>query len=1013
MTLQDTVPSPAVKPDPLLADLIEELTAKLQAGEKVDLAAYADAHPGHAQQLRQLLPALQMLAAVGSSAGGDSASASAYELEPRLVSGVLGDYRIIRQIGRGGMGIVYEAEQISLKRRVALKVLPFAAMLDPRQLQRFHNEAQAAACLHHNHIVPVFAVGCDRNLHYYAMQFIDGQSLESLIRELRRQGGLEKDDDQTSSAAPASSAATTSPLAALPTERSNRGRGYFRAAAQLGRQAALALEHAHQQSVVHRDIKPGNLLVDRRGEIWITDFGLARCKGDTELTRTGDLLGTIRYMSPEQAQGKPGLMDHRTDIYSLGATLYELLTLRPVFAGRDRQQLLRQIADQEPRPLRRFNKALPAELEIIVLKALAKHPAERYATAQEMADDLERFLDDKPIKARRPTLRERAARWSRRHKSVVAAGVLVLFMGLSALVVSTLFFLGQRNEKSLRMRKGREIVDGMYVKTVGKWPAHQVHLERAQVELLNEALGYYQEFAREDAGNAALIFDTGKAYHRIADIQHKLGRLPEAKDAFARALAALEQVTSQDAASRDSRFELAGTRNDWADLLRDTDQHVEAEKAYRAARALFAELATEEPGRRDYWDGVAGCSMNLGIVLAAQGRPQDAEKAHREAQTIFRKLVADEPAASAYRYDLALSLNSLASVLRDTGRFQEAEPLYRNALDIFLKLSKEFPDRPVYREALGTSYHSAATLLVLAGRPQEGEKTYQQALALREKLAADFPDVPVYRQAQAVTLNRMGFVLAALGRTSDAERAYRQSLALLEKLVVESADIPAFRRELAASADDLGALLENTRRLQEAETWYARAQALAEKLTADFPGVPEYRLLLCRIYENSGSLFLATARPSEAAQAYERARAAAEKLTADFPAAPSYRGELAWLLATCPVGSLRDPPRAASLAKQVVEQLPENGQAWLVLGVAHFRAGDFRLAVNALQKAAQLARDENAWRGFYLAMARWQAGDRQLAGQGYEQALGWMQRNHVNNRGLVALQTEATALLGR
>jgi len=352
MTLQDTVPSPAVKPDPVLADLIEELTGKLQAGEKVDLAAYADAHPAHAQQLRQLLPALQMLAAVGSSAGGHSASASASELEPRLVSGVLGDYRIIRQIGRGGMGIVYEAEQISLKRRVALKVLPFAAMLDDRQLQRFQNEARAAACLHHNNIVPVFAVGCDRNLHYYAMQFIDGQSLETLIRELRRQGGLEKDDDQTSSAAPASSAATTSPLAALPTERSNRGRGYFRAAAQLGKQAALALEHAHQQSVVHRDIKPGNLLVDRRGEIWITDFGLARCKGDTELTRTGDLLGTVRYMSPEQAQGKPGLMDHRTDIYSLGATLYELLTLRPVFAGRDRQQLLRSAESRAPRTRR-------------------------------------------------------------------------------------------------------------------------------------------------------------------------------------------------------------------------------------------------------------------------------------------------------------------------------------------------------------------------------------------------------------------------------------------------------------------------------------------------------------------------------------------------------------------------------------------------------------------------------------------------------------------------------------
>ncbi len=375
-------------------------------------------------------------------------------------SGVLGDFRILREVGRGGMGVVYEAEQISLGRRVALKVLPFAAALDARQLQRFRNEAQAAALLHHQNIVPVHFVGHERGVHFYAMQFIEGQTLAAVISELRlgdgqdaEQPDLSKQADLSATdsgpaaypngaqqvetiAAPQSlrpsgeRVAATTPRAGLSTERSNRKREFFRTAAGLGIQAAEALEHAHQVGIIHRDIKPANLLVDGGGRLWIADFGLARLQSDSSLTMTGDLLGTLRYMSPEQALAQRVTIDHRTDIYSLGVTLYELLTLEPAYTGRDRQQLLRQIAFEEPRPPRRINPAIPAELETIVLKAAAKNPAERYATAREVADDLRRFLEDQPIRARRPTLVQRARKWARRHQSVVAtlvaAGALLL-----------------------------------------------------------------------------------------------------------------------------------------------------------------------------------------------------------------------------------------------------------------------------------------------------------------------------------------------------------------------------------------------------------------------------------------------------------------------------------------------------------------------------------------------------------------------------------------------------------
>jgi hypothetical protein len=223
--------------------------------------------------------------------------------------------------------------------------------------------------------------------------------------------------------------------------------------AHLGVQVAEALEHAHQAGVVHRDIKPANLLI--QGEpgasapevrVWVSDFGLARLGSDAGLTMTGDILGTIRYMSPEQALAKRVPIDHRTDIYSLGVTLYELLTLERAYPGRTREEVLRQIAFDEPRPPRRLNKAVPAELETIVLKAMAKNPEERYATAQELADDLKRYLEDKPIKAKRPSLRQRAQKWARRHKTVVRAGLVVLALGVVALAVSTAL-IWQKNQE--------------------------------------------------------------------------------------------------------------------------------------------------------------------------------------------------------------------------------------------------------------------------------------------------------------------------------------------------------------------------------------------------------------------------------------------------------------------------------------------------------------------------------------------------------------------------------------
>ena len=292
---------------------------------------------------------------------------------------VLGDFRLGREIGRGGIGVVYEARQISLGRRVAVKVLPPASLLDPRQLRRFEIEAQAAAALQHPNIVPVFAYGTERGVAYFAMRLIDGRNLAEIVREFRDRQG--------------------SGLAA-------------RDVAEFGRQAAEALDYAHRNDVLHRDIKPSNFLVDAYQRLWIADFGLARIRGDSDLTASGDVLGTLRYLSPEQAKGRREAVDGRSDIYGLGTTLYELLTLRPVYEGDDRAELLIKIVSDEPRFSRKLDAAVPRDLKTIVLKALAKDPAERYATAGELAADLTFFLADQPIRARPPTLVSRVTKWA-------------------------------------------------------------------------------------------------------------------------------------------------------------------------------------------------------------------------------------------------------------------------------------------------------------------------------------------------------------------------------------------------------------------------------------------------------------------------------------------------------------------------------------------------------------------------------------------------------------------------
>jgi serine/threonine protein kinase/Flp pilus assembly protein TadD len=474
-------------------EVAEDYLARLRRGERPHFSEYTTVYPDLAEEIRDIFPSLLVMEEARPPQGLPGPGSRPVTVDGRPLER-LNDYRIIREIGHGGMGIVYEAEQESLGRRVALKVLPFDASMDPKCLLRFRREARSAGRLHHTNIVPVFDVGHCEGVHYYAMQFIQGQPLDQVIAELRRMRATNRSEN--AARPPNASVAKSSPgsaeslaenllsgefrraelgdteqsgggvpwavvseregLAILPREqrtqlgdssrptasiwsalvsRSSRLSSqsdfhYYLSVARIGLQVAAALEYAHSQNVLHRDIKPANLLLDARGTVWVTDFGLAKEDGDY-LTKTGDVVGTLRYMAPERFKGES---TPRSDIYSLGLMLYELLSLRPAFDEVDRARFMWRVAHEEPPAPRVHDPHVPRDLETIVMTAIAKEQLERYSTAKDLVEDLRRFLADRPIQSRRVSRRERLWRLCRRNPALaglIVALALTFFAGFA------------------------------------------------------------------------------------------------------------------------------------------------------------------------------------------------------------------------------------------------------------------------------------------------------------------------------------------------------------------------------------------------------------------------------------------------------------------------------------------------------------------------------------------------------------------------------------------------------
>jgi eukaryotic-like serine/threonine-protein kinase len=485
---------------------VREYLLLKQRGEAPEHTDYVAGYPGVEAAIRDCLVALDLIAetvsALTEASVDRSDDSSVSSRIAALPWPTLGDFRLVRPIGSGGMGIVYEAEQISLRRRVALKILPTTSVLEPRKLTRFKTEAMAAASLSHPNIVRVYGVGCESGVHYYAMEFIDGCSLS--------------DKGHTLS------------IGECPHQQpSDRGRRY-RAVAQFGVQAATALEYAHQMGIVHRDIKPSNLLIDGQAKLWITDFGLAMIRGADAISQTGDVVGTLRYMSPEQATGPRHVLDHRTDVYSLGITLYEMLVGRPAFCSDDHAAIVRQICEFGPTSPRRLNRSIPKDLETIVLKAIDRLPHRRYASAQEMADDLQRFVDGRPVHARR-------TQWPQRVRSFVQRNPVL--STLTAALFGLVLFVASR-EVSLRLAAEEK----NHVLSIGAaWRAYQeFNLERCRELTRRSTTTYASNFetrllnALLEAAESTPTIDHGAPVQAVSLTSDERTLLTGGRDGFVR-----------------------------------------------------------------------------------------------------------------------------------------------------------------------------------------------------------------------------------------------------------------------------------------------------------------------------------------------------------------------------------------------------------------------------------------------------------------------------------------------
>ncbi len=965
--------------------LADEFARRLRDGEHPTIEEYARRYPELAESIRTLFPPVAMMEHAGQQGSGSSDSTASLTQGFRLDRETLGDFRIIREIGRGGMGVVYEAEQHSLNRRVALKILSPAVSQSPRQLQRFHREAEAAARLHHTNIVPVFGTGEVDGLHFYAMQLIDGVSFGDIIDAMRVSTGDNwpltptPGADADSADSPATGF-TVAEAASGMLHRTARGRRrlhgaptvsatadyvltakageeappeaqappaedapdpsawppagdllagrpeYWRRIAKVGISVARALSYSHQQGILHRDIKPSNVLLDRDGIVWVADFGLAKHQDQAGVTNPGDIVGTIRYMAPEQFSGQA---DARSDIHSLGLMLYELLTLQPAYADERNGPLIRQkMSSTPPAPPRTIVPHVPRDLQTIVMKAAAVNPAHRYQQAEALEADLKRYLEDRPITARRIYPPEQLLRWARRNPLVAAlsgATVLLLFAAVLIFAIGkhrseqdrkhterALVLLEQEQKDTLRARalleqekkdaeKARDLL--AKEKSSAEQARDLLAKEKSSAEGARDLLAKEKRIAEQQREAAVSAGQRAKRESIRAEKNLKV-----ALEAFEEIIQnissrgvplSLEFVIAQEPSvvtpadvqlleslltffdrfatdtSVGLQIESAAARKRVGDIQQQLGRLNEAVASYRQALLGYALQATWEANGQSFLVEQAQILNALGIAWSRRGNPKQAFAAHRMARTLLEKSRSAE--APAIRFELAKTL--------------------------ILKVSVS--------ERAGVTGSAAAK----PGR--DHKKDCQFALEILADLVKGDPGNPDYRFV--LVRGHRAYIRILLGNNElgPAKASLDSAITHIEQLTGDNAKAPAFQYELA---DTLRTEIPND---QTYANRIGRAARLAEQLVTAYPDIPEYRSLAGNCLSQRGAVQADKGDLTEAVASYERAishqRPTAERFASVLLIQQAYAQSLAGLAGLRV--STKKPTDAAALLDEAIRRL--------------------------------------------------------------------------------------------
>ncbi|MEQ8763471.1 MAG: tetratricopeptide repeat protein [Planctomycetota bacterium] len=899
-----------------LHDLFARCLERFEVEGPSAIEAFCDENPEHATAIRRWVDNLKRIGLLEAPKATD-------QIPERL-----GDFRLLERLGGGGMGAVFLAEQESLGRQVALKVIRPELLYFSGARERFRREVEAVARLQHPGIVPVHSVGEQDGIPYFVMERVEGRTLAEVLESLAGRDPSEL------------TGADLAEAVSLDSGEDSEARGsqgyvfsgtWVEACFRLVRQTADALEHAHQRGVVHRDIKPSNIMVTPAGRVMLLDFGLAsQAGGATRLTRTGSQVGSLPYMSPEHLRNERDSLDRRTDVYSLGVTLYELLTLTSPYHLPTEESAKEAILAGRRAPIRQINASVPWDAEVVCHTAMEPDRDRRYATAADLGRDLDNVLEHRPIEARRPGLWLLSKRWVQRNPTRSLAALLALVVVVIA--PSIIAWQATESERALRVERNRVVsaneelgrqrdaaleaeleartqweraeteseralveqrraeehleralqaLDQLLVRLSSSSLSGVPHMERIRREVLEDAIPLFEGFLDSESDQPSVVRQSARAYSRLGSIQELLGDLEKADQAFVRAIEILRTLPEGSEGYAKTLSALANVLNERGSFqARNQLSDEVALECFEAALELKRGLVEESPDDPKLQLDFANTSLNRASFLMNQGRIEECERMLRESISRIEAIddLPDEIRVRA-RVTLANGKQNLGATFLTRQRYPEAVEHLTEAMALRRELVDEdsTPDR---QYELAMSCYNLGSTHFRMQKPEEGAAHYAETLEILERLETDFPATFTYPDFRSKVFVEWSRFSAALGQQPRTEELLERAIAIREKLTRRFPERGEVGVRLGEDLFNLAISRHFSGQDAKVTPLYERAIEVLEDLEVDDQ---DRDTLLRASYLNLGVVYHNNGQTEKALASYEKGLEIAEALVAKSP----------------------------------------------------------------------------------------------------------------------------------